>query len=102
MYVAHLHFEIRKNLHIGINRSAYPRDLMNYYRPNEFIASHRRLSGSGRSAMIITNTYNIGKTLAPPSDESAIRKTAKPEPVKPPTAAKKHFQVNRFEDLGPY
>ena len=52
--------------------------------------------------MIVTNTYNIGKILAPPSDESEVRKTGKPEPVKPPTAAKKHFRVNRFEDLGPY
>lgn len=102
MYVAHLHFEIRKNLHIGINRSAYPRDLVNYYRPNVFIAAHRKLSGGGRSAMIVTNTYTLGKNLALPSDESVIRKTSKPEHVKSPAAGPKRFQVNRFEDLGPY
>ncbi|MEI6279301.1 MAG: M23 family metallopeptidase [Verrucomicrobiae bacterium] len=100
MYVAHLHFEIRKNLRIGINRSAFPRDLTNYCRPNAFISTHRKLSGGGRSAMVVTNTYNTGKTLAPPTDESTIRKTKKPEPAKSPAVSKKHFQVNRFEDPG--
>ncbi|MEI6032779.1 MAG: M23 family metallopeptidase [Verrucomicrobiae bacterium] len=100
MYVAHLHFEIRKNLRIGINRSAFSKDLANYCRPNSFIMAHRKLSGSGRSAMVVTNTYSIGKALAQPADESAIRKNAKP--TKPPAAAPKSFRVNRFEDLGPY
>jgi murein DD-endopeptidase MepM/ murein hydrolase activator NlpD len=100
MYVAHLHFEIRKNLHIRINRAAFPRNLTNYYRPAAFIEAHRRLPGGGRSAMIVTNTYNVGKIFDPPTDESAIRKTQKP--AKNPVAAPKVFRVNRFEDLGPY
>ncbi|MEI6073388.1 MAG: M23 family metallopeptidase [Verrucomicrobiae bacterium] len=102
MYVAHLHFEIRKNLRIGINRSAFPRDLTNYFRPAAFIAARRKLPGGGRSAMIATNTYQTGKPLDLPTDESAIRKTSKPGPAKPPAAAQKSFRVNRFEDLGPY
>jgi murein DD-endopeptidase MepM/ murein hydrolase activator NlpD len=104
MYVAHLHFEIRKNLNIGINRSAFARDLANYYRPNSFISDHRRLPGNGRSAVIAINTYDTGKTMAPPTDESQIRKTfeKKSEPLKSLPAAKKTFRVNRFEDLGPY
>ncbi len=40
-YEAHLHFEIRKNLAIGTNRSAYPCDLSCYYNPSLFIAAHR-------------------------------------------------------------
>lgn len=102
MYVAHLHFEIRKNLHIGINRSAYPRDLVNYYKPGAFIATHRKLPGGGRSAMIVINTYNTGKITSEPTDESVLRKTSdsKPSPTKSPAAAKKIFRVNRFEDLG--
>lgn len=40
-YDAHLHFEIRKNLAIGTNRSAYPADLRCYYNPSLFIAAHR-------------------------------------------------------------
>jgi len=102
MYVAHLHFEIRKNLYIGINRSAFPRDLVNYFKPSVFISSRRKLPGGGRSTMIVANTYNTGKVTSGPTDESALRKApdTKPSPVKSPAAPKKDFRVNRFEDLG--
>jgi murein DD-endopeptidase MepM/ murein hydrolase activator NlpD len=43
MYPVHLHFEIRKNLSIGMNRLYYPRDLNHYYSPTTFIEQHRRL-----------------------------------------------------------
>ena len=104
MYVAHLHFEIRKNLNIGINRSAFKRDLLNYYRPGQFISARRKLPGGGRSAMITINTYTLG-TLAAPSangaaDHSSVRTgKEKPDPVKPSAERKSKFRVNRFEDL---
>ena len=104
MYAAHLHFEIRKNLNIGINRSAFKRDFTNYYSPGEFIAARRKLPGGGRSAMIVINTYSLGNMAAPPPDGAAPRgnaKTApeKPVPFKPPPKQKNTFRVNRFEDL---
>ncbi|MCK9590187.1 MAG: M23 family metallopeptidase [Terrimicrobiaceae bacterium] len=104
MYVAHLHFEIRKNLDIGINRSAFRRDLTNYYRPGEFIASRRKLAGGGRSAMIAVNTYRTGNVVSPPTDESVLRGNAKTSPgkpasLKPPPERKSPFRVNRFEDF---
>ena len=104
MYVAHLHFEIRKNLSIGINRSAFKRDFTNYYRPSEFIAARRKLPCGGRSAVIVTNTYSTGKIPLPPPDESPVHghaKTApeKPTPFNPPPQRKNTFRVNRFEDL---
>lgn len=104
MYVAHLHFEIRKNLNIGINRSAFRRDFTNYYSPGEFIAMRRKLPGGGRSAMISVNTYSLGNTTAPPAEGEAIRGNAKPGPEKPapvklPSKPKNTFRVNRFEDL---
>ncbi|MFM8982507.1 MAG: M23 family metallopeptidase, partial [Spartobacteria bacterium] len=34
MYTAHLHYEVRKNLFIGINRSKFAKDLTNYHRPS--------------------------------------------------------------------
>ncbi len=43
MYPAHLHFEIRKNLSIGFNQSAFAKDLSNYYQPTPFILAHRTL-----------------------------------------------------------
>ncbi len=57
MYDAHLHFEVRKNLFIGMNRSAYARDFSNYYDPTEFIQSHRHLPGGGVRGLIAVNTY---------------------------------------------
>lgn len=44
MYPVHLHFEMRKNLQIGMNRSQFARDSSNYYNPTEFINNHRTLS----------------------------------------------------------
>ena len=103
MYVAHLHFEIRKNLNIGINRSAFKRDLTNYYRPGEFIASRRSLPADVRSAMIVINTYSTGKIAAPPPEGAARsnhgQSLEKPTPFKPPAERKNPFRVNRFEDL---
>lgn len=104
MYVAHLHFEIRKNLNIGINRSAFKRDFTNYYRPGQFIAARRKLPGGGRSAVIPINTYSLGNMAPAPAHDSVKRgspwtTSEKPAPVKPPPAPKSTFRVNRFEDL---
>ncbi len=46
MYYVHLHFEMRKNLRIGMNRTLFARDNSNYYSPSDFINKHRTLSGS--------------------------------------------------------
>ncbi len=43
MYPVHLHFEMRKNLQIGMNRTAFRRDFSNYYSPTDFIKTHRTL-----------------------------------------------------------
>ncbi|MFA7343499.1 MAG: M23 family metallopeptidase [Terrimicrobiaceae bacterium] len=104
MYVAHLHFEIRKNLGIGINRSAFKRDLTNYCRPGAFIAARRQLPGGGRSAMIEINTYNLGKLAAPSASEPAPRNNIRVAPEKPPSlnpppVRTNTFRVNRFEGL---
>ena len=41
MYQAHLHFEIRKNLEIGLNRADFARDFSNYHAPRDFLDAHR-------------------------------------------------------------
>jgi murein DD-endopeptidase MepM/ murein hydrolase activator NlpD len=56
IYDAHLHFEVRKNLEIGMSRAAFARDLSNYYDPTQFILSHRQLSARG-SYRIAMNTF---------------------------------------------
>ena len=102
MYPAHLHFEIRKNLAIGINRSAFKCDLTNYCRPGEFIAAHRKLGGGGRTVPIVINTYKILSAVSQPSDGAALRSgksPEKPKPVTPASKQKRSFRVNRFDDL---
>ncbi|PYJ90436.1 MAG: hypothetical protein DME70_00660 [Verrucomicrobia bacterium] len=56
-YDAHLHFEIRKNLEIGMSRSKFQKDFNNYYDPTQFINSHRHLSGSGANYKVAMNTF---------------------------------------------
>ncbi len=56
-YDAHLHFEIRKNLEIGMSRSKFQKDFSNYHDPTQFINSHRHLSGGGANYKVAMNTF---------------------------------------------
>jgi len=65
MYSVHLHFEIRKNLQIGMNRSQFARDYSNYHSPTTFINAHRQLQGSFQKVDIPVRTFAAyGKSLA--------------------------------------
>lgn len=44
MYTAHLHFEIRKNINVGLVHRRYAMDFSTYYNPFTFIQQHRQLS----------------------------------------------------------
>lgn len=64
-YFVHLHFEIRKNLKIGMNRSQFARDYSNYYSPTQFIQARRTLQASFQKYDIPVNTFAAyGKSLA--------------------------------------
>ncbi len=69
LYEAHLHFEIRKNIHIGMYRSSFARDFSNYHDPTAFINAHRQLDGRGE-ALIALNTFTPtpGGQPLPPAD----------------------------------
>ena len=47
MYPPHLHFEMHKDLSIGVNHAQGTRDLRSYWLPTEFIMAHRHLNGGG-------------------------------------------------------
>jgi len=65
MYFVHLHFEMRKNLHIGMNRSSFARDSSNYYSPTAFINAHRALSSSAQKYDVPVNNFApYGRSLA--------------------------------------
>ena len=95
MYVAHLHCEIRKNLFIGINRSAFAKDLVNYHRPTQFINQRRKLPGGGQTAPVPINTYKTDEPGFVFPSSSTARKP--PTKNRPPTSS---FRVNRFDDVG--
>ncbi len=95
MYTAHLHYEVRKNLFIGINRSKFAKDLTNYHRPGQFIAQRRRLPGAGRMAAVPVDTYATDQPgYQMPQSVSKPGKSDKPAP------RSDRFRVNRFDDIG--
>lgn len=80
MYLVHLHFEMRKNLRIGMNRSQFARDNTNYYSPTDFINKNRVLATSFQKYPIPLGLFSpYGRSLADArSDDSGA-------PVKVPT-----------------
>jgi murein DD-endopeptidase MepM/ murein hydrolase activator NlpD len=57
MYPAHLHFEVRLNIHIGMGREAVPADLENWADPTGFINKYRKLNREWRPVAVSTGTY---------------------------------------------
>jgi murein DD-endopeptidase MepM/ murein hydrolase activator NlpD len=57
VYDAHLHFELRKNIEIGMNRAVFARDLSNYYDPSKFVLLHRHLLAARRTYAVAMNTF---------------------------------------------
>lgn len=56
-YPAHLHFEIRKDIRVGMYRSMFTRDFGTYHDPTQFIITHQSLSGENRTADVPVNTF---------------------------------------------
>jgi murein DD-endopeptidase MepM/ murein hydrolase activator NlpD len=82
MYLVHLHFEMRKNLRIGMNRSQFARDNSNYYSPTDFINKHRVLQTSFQKYPIPTGLFApYGHSLADAGSDSGA-------PVKVPVLPK--------------
>lgn len=57
MYEAHLHFEIRKDLRVGMRRDLYPQTYETYYSPRSFINGYRTLRNEDRTVRIPVNTF---------------------------------------------
>jgi murein DD-endopeptidase MepM/ murein hydrolase activator NlpD len=63
LYDAHLHLEVRKNIEVGMSRTAFARDFSNYYDPSQFILAHRRLPTNGGSYRVAMNTFVRDSTI---------------------------------------
>jgi murein DD-endopeptidase MepM/ murein hydrolase activator NlpD len=76
-YYAHLHFEIRKNLQIGMKRSSFKKDHSCYHNPRTFIRNHRQLRPERRWQLVAVNTFGSSQPLS--------NVGATPKPVNIPT-----------------
>ncbi|MEM7144352.1 MAG: M23 family metallopeptidase [Verrucomicrobiota bacterium] len=65
IYLAHLHFEIRKNLRIGMKRSSYKGDYSNYHSPTKFIQDRRRLRTDFKRVPVPLNTFQTSEPAYP-------------------------------------
>jgi murein DD-endopeptidase MepM/ murein hydrolase activator NlpD len=105
MYPAHLHFELHKNIAMGVTRTGYAHDFTNYYSPTEFINARRTLPGGGRTTLVAINTFTETRTFGAPSKGNAPMRrddsgTTVIVPPKVTTEKRKTtFRVNRFGDL---
>lgn len=57
MYPAHLHFEMRHNISIGVVRNSVPADMVNWVDPTDFINRHRKLNREWRAVSVPIGTY---------------------------------------------
>jgi len=118
MYLCHLHFEIRKNLSVGMNRSKFKRDYSVYHSPTHFIRANRRLRQESRRVKIPVNTFlksnpnqlitekvsapdpgEFGRFRGPqvsPSVDQIIKKETNPEAAKPESSKKFLRRVLEF------
>lgn len=61
MYAAHLHFEIRHNIYVGMQRTSVAKTLSNWADPTAFIRAHRKLRKEFRLYSVPTGTYRSYK-----------------------------------------
>jgi hypothetical protein len=108
MYDAHLHFEIRKNLQIGMHRSSFARDFSNYWDPTTFIVARPTLASGGRLVSVPINTF--AATPPPPAYASAVEEgfrlatpprtgTSTSTPAVKGSSPRGPFKVDRYGDM---
>jgi hypothetical protein len=76
IYLAHLHFEIRKNLRIGMKRSSYKGDYSNYHSPTKFIQDRRKLRTDFRRVPIPLNTFQTDAPAYPETPRVTVPKSS--------------------------
>jgi murein DD-endopeptidase MepM/ murein hydrolase activator NlpD len=107
MYTAHLHFEIRKNLRIGINQGSYRKDLSNYYKPYDFITADEgkrrpgKQQGGDRRVSVPINTFRLQARVVDTMGSSASapreRSVERPAPSAPRETKKGDYRVFRYD-----
>lgn len=86
MYAAHLHFEIRRDLRVGMRRELYPRNYQTYHVPKTFIDARRNLRFEDRLVRVPINTFlktNPNRLTTGEIDLSSLT-SRDPSPANPP------------------
>lgn len=97
LYDAHLHFEIRKELRLGMARHRFPRDDRSYFSPTDFILARRRLPATSTTAMVPINTFVAFNVVGPSEEAEEPKGFTLPSSKSGP--AKKDWKPNRYDDL---
>lgn len=95
MYPAHLHFEMRKDIRVGMFRNSFPRDYSVYWDPTQFISMRRVLDhAGGRLAVVPTKTF---PEVPPP----VVAETTLPSdaPPRSPLLRRSQQLPDKFQDL---
>ncbi len=96
MYDAHLHFEMRKDIRVGMFRNSFPQDQSVYWSPSHFIADHSRLPAVSKLASVPINTFpSTPPTLAARSTTPSPVQKSPPPPPKPGV----QFRIDRYSDM---
>jgi len=97
-YDAHLHFEIRKELRVGMARHRFPRDERVYWDPTTFIAARRKIIPSAATAMVPINTFAQFDANAIAEVEAGSGGFVIPNAAKQPPA-KQEWKPMRYDDI---
>jgi hypothetical protein len=97
LYEAHLHFEMRKELRVGMARHRFPRDDRTYWNPTDFITAHRKLAVTAATAQIPVNNFVPFKLTTPADAGEPEPGFILPSGPKPPP--KLEWKPDRFEDI---
>ncbi len=120
-YAAHLHFELRKNITVGMYRSSHPRDESVYWVPSRFIAAHPVVASPARVATVPVDTFPVEappvlpgpREYTPMTTFSRAKTYATPQtglvtndgttPSARPSAIRRSdgFKVDRYDDIRP-
>lgn len=113
IYPAHLHFEIHKDLSVGVNHSQGTKDLRSYWLPTEFIMARRHLAGGERNVPTPSANFVLPSPDHPwffrrSSSRSSSKKKPRGSASKPasshsPSSSSSHrpsgtYKVNRYSD----
>ena len=98
-YAAHLHFEIRKNLQVGMNRLQFPRDFSVYHSPRQFMGPRASLKG-GDTVAIAVDTFGkyLGSGASPDRDGPDTASRTREIPTRESAAAAKADELRKKLD----